>query len=143
MHHKIRFAVLILIGAMQQSCAPPGYKYEVGSFTPTLINPSPLPTVTPPVLLNPAVTIQPAPIKQLTPSVIPIEPKAILFADGKEDIALIQKLADFVQTNDYRCDSVSSWRPMFRPRAFVLGCNKGIYTYDIEDKGGHWIITVE
>jgi hypothetical protein len=71
-----------------------------------------------------------------------IEKDAVLFSDTSESLAFIDKLVKFVRANDFTCDSVSAQRPMLTARGYVLVCNKFSYTYDIQDKGGHWVASV-
>jgi hypothetical protein len=73
-----------------------------------------------------------------------LEPNAVINDGSWEDEeGAINFAVKMVRLNGYRCDSVNalfhlSWG---RPGA-VLKCNYR-YTYDIEDKGGHWVVTVE
>lgn len=95
------------------------------------------------VTQSPPVASSPAPAAQ-APAIsrTPIEKDAVLYGNSKEDLVLIDKLADFVKTNDFRCNSVSAARPAIFSGGFVLTCNQFRYTYDIQDKGGHWVVTV-
>ena len=85
---------------------------------------------------------QPAPENRVS-SQVPIEPDAVLIDHSADTIHDINELVRLVRTDDYRCDSVSSFRPLIFSQGFQLGCNNFAYTYDIQDKGGHWIVTVE
>jgi hypothetical protein len=42
----------------------------------------------------------------------------------------------------YRCDSIASLSAMWTTNGFHVTCYPG-YSYDVEDKGGHWVVTVE
>lgn len=52
-------------------------------------------------------------------------------------------LAALVRLNGYRCDSISAARKFLSGRGFVLNCNNWSYKYEIEDKGGRWIVSVQ
>lgn len=71
-----------------------------------------------------------------------IEKDAVLFDNDPGSIVLIEKLVQLVRDNGFSCTSVSSARPALMSRGYVLGCNKFSYTYDIQDKGGHWLVSV-
>lgn len=71
-----------------------------------------------------------------------IEKDAVLFDNDPGSIVLIEKLAQLVRDNGFSCTSVSSARPALMSRGYVLGCNKFSYTYDIQDKGGNWLVSV-
>lgn len=71
-----------------------------------------------------------------------IEKDAVLFDNDSGSIALIGKLVQLVRDNGFSCTSVSSARPALMSRGYVLGCNKFSYTYDIQDKGGNWLVSV-
>jgi hypothetical protein len=72
----------------------------------------------------------------------PIEKDAVMFEETKEWRSQTEKIVQFVRANNYSCDSVSASRPMLMSRGYVLVCNKFSYKYDVEDKGGHWIVSV-
>lgn len=72
----------------------------------------------------------------------PIEKREDLFEDSKEWLALIEKLVRLVRSNDFSCESVSGARPMLTATGYVLRCNRFRYSYDIQDKGGHWVVSV-
>lgn len=71
-----------------------------------------------------------------------IEKDAVLFDNDAGSIALIEKLVQFVRDNGFSCTSVSAARPALMSRGYVLTCNKFSYTYDIQDKGGNWLVSV-
>lgn len=52
--------------------------------------------------------------------------------------------ADYVEAVGYRCDSITSFMPaLFSSRKFTLKCNGYRYVYDIEDRGGRWVVTID
>lgn len=72
----------------------------------------------------------------------PIESDAVLFEKDKASLDLIQDLVSMVISRGFRCESVSGARPMITSTGYVLRCNRFRYTYDIQDKGGQWIVNV-
>ena len=40
----------------------------------------------------------------------------------------------------YRCDSVSTMRHFFTGGGYVVICNHYAYEYEIEDRGGNWVV---
>jgi hypothetical protein len=72
----------------------------------------------------------------------PIEKDARMFEDSKAWLEQTEKLVRFVRANSFSCDSVSAARPMLTARGYVLVCNNFSYTYDIQDKGGNWLVSV-
>lgn len=81
--------------------------------------------------------------KTYTNSIVPIESDAILYKDSKDDIELINQLVELVKSNDYMCNSISAARPTIFSRGFELTCDEFKHSYYIQDKGGHWTVTVE
>ena len=76
---------------------------------------------------------------------VPVEPRAI-FSGGVETVRegeLVQELAAAVITDGHSCESISSVRPMLKKQGFMLMCNRFIYTYEIEFKGGQGQVTVD
>jgi hypothetical protein len=72
----------------------------------------------------------------------PIEKDAVMFERSTAWSDQTEKLVRLVRANDFACDSVSASRPMVMALGYVLVCNKFRYTYDIQDKGGHWTVSV-
>ena len=76
---------------------------------------------------------------------VPVEPRAI-FTGGVENVRdgeLLQELAATVITDGHSCESISSVRPMLKKQGFTLMCNRFIYTYQVEMKGGKGQVTVD
>lgn len=61
---------------------------------------------------------------------------------GMEDDVIKFFIAQVVGSG-YRCDTISNIRPMITKRGVELICNKYAYTYEIEDRGGRWTVTVD
>lgn len=55
----------------------------------------------------------------------------------------VETFVMLVRMNNFRCDSVSTARPCLYGCNFRLTCNRSRYTYEISDKGGHWIVAVQ
>jgi hypothetical protein len=72
----------------------------------------------------------------------PIEKDAVMFERSTAWSDQTEKLVRLVKASDFACDSVSASRPMVMSFGYVLVCNKFRYTYDIQDKGGHWTVSV-
>jgi hypothetical protein len=72
----------------------------------------------------------------------PIEKDAVLFKDSKAWLEDTQKMVRFTRANGFVCASVSASRPMLTSIGYVLVCNNFRYTYDIQDKGGTWQVSV-
>ena len=81
--------------------------------------------------------------QQRQQALVQIESDAMVYPELKEDVARIDELAHFVRASGYRCDSISALRPLPTSSGFKLACNHSTYKYEIEDKGGSSIVTVE
>ena len=75
--------------------------------------------------------------------IAPVETDAVIFDSLKGKIKMMNAAVSLVRGFTYRCDSVSAFRPFVFSPGFTIVCNRFRYTYSIEDKGGHWIVTVE
>lgn len=54
-----------------------------------------------------------------------------------------QAAAYIVRAHGYRCDSISSFQPFVMSAGYTIRCNNYRYTYELEDKGGRWVVTVK
>lgn len=69
----------------------------------------------------------------------------------REDGAIVTKLSDdqvealvtLTRAYGYRCDSISAAMPWAFSYGFTLRCNGYRYSYEIEDRGGTWVVTIE
>ena len=52
-------------------------------------------------------------------------------------------LAQLIQLYGWRWDSISAVTPFVFSRGFHVYCNGYSYSYDVEDKGGRWFVTVD
>ena len=64
-------------------------------------------------------------------------------SDCTNRIFLAFQMRNLILGAGYRCDSISHFRSMFFSYGFVVSCNRFRYDYEIEDRGGHWIVTVD
>ena len=55
----------------------------------------------------------------------------------------LQAFVRVTRASGYRCDSISGATPFLIGYGFSLHCNGWRYSYEIEDKGGNWIVTVD
>ncbi len=70
-----------------------------------------------------------------------IEPEAVINSKIDEDI--LSQLILAVLVNGYKCDTVSSAIPYIRGGGYTMHCNNYQYEYEIEDKGGNIVVTVQ
>lgn len=67
--------------------------------------------------------------------------------DGKrehiENHTQAQAAAELVKAYGYRCDSISSFQSFIMGGGYKINCNSFRYTYELEDKGGRWVVTVK
>ena len=54
--------------------------------------------------------------------------------------AVIYPVVRYIRIFGYKCDSVSALRKFFRGRGFKVSCNRYSYSYEVEDRGGKWIV---
>lgn len=45
--------------------------------------------------------------------------------------------------NGYSCDTISGIVPFPRKTGFYVQCNHFQYQYEVEDKGGNWVVTLK
>ncbi|ATI47245.1 TPA: hypothetical protein ACVU5S_003284 [Vibrio parahaemolyticus] len=61
----------------------------------------------------------------------------------EEHPEVIPQMVRLIQLTGYKCDSISAIREMMLSRGFTVVCNNFFYEYDIEDKGGNWVVTLQ
>jgi hypothetical protein len=91
----------------------------------------------------PVAASSPAPTPNTGTANVPIEADAAIDDDLRRNAKLLSELVKFVRENDYRCDAVSAARSFVRSRGFSVVCNRFSNRYEIEDKGGHWIVNAK
>ncbi|HCQ9885696.1 TPA: hypothetical protein OMQ51_001802 [Acinetobacter baumannii] len=69
-----------------------------------------------------------------------VEPEAVINSKIDEDI--LSQLILAVLVNGYKCDTVSSAIPYIRGGGYTMQCNNYHYEYEIEDKGGNIVVSV-
>lgn len=78
-----------------------------------------------------------------TPAGTPIEADSAFTDVMAQDLSLVDAAVDLIRANTFKCDSISAARQMVFSRGVVVVCNKYAYTYDLKDRGGHWVVTVD
>ncbi|UYI49664.1 zinc ribbon domain-containing protein [Vibrio natriegens] len=61
----------------------------------------------------------------------------------EEHPEVIPQMVRLIKLTGYKCDSISAIREMMLSRGFTVVCNNFYYEYDIEDKGGNWVVTLQ
>ena len=51
-------------------------------------------------------------------------------------------LVALIRLNGHKCDTLTKWHPMLFLRGYEVSCDL-YYSYDVEDKGGRWVVTVK
>jgi hypothetical protein len=124
------------------SCASQGLQRDVNAGT--CVMPPPQRRVAPSAQVRARVAASsPAPTPNTGTANVPIEADAAIDDDLRKNAKLLNELVKFVRENDYRCDAVSAVRSFVRSRGFSLVCNRFGYRYEIEAKGGHWIVNAK
>jgi hypothetical protein len=77
------------------------------------------------------------------PPTVPIEPNAVIDDKLKSETKLMKELVTVVRTKEFRCDSISALRALQNSHGYKLVCNRSQYKYEIENKDGRWVATVE
>lgn len=75
-----------------------------------------------------------------------LEPDAIVDPKLKEAAnlqAVLDAAAAMIRARGWRCDSISAIRRFFVSRGLDVKCNRYAYHYEIEDKGGRWVVTLQ
>jgi hypothetical protein len=52
------------------------------------------------------------------------------------------RLTALIRLTGYKCDTLTKWRPMLFSRGYEVSCDL-YYSYEVEDKGGRWVVTVK
>jgi len=72
---------------------------------------------------------------------VPIEPDAVMSNGISQEV--IDPAVAMIVMHGWRCDSVSALRPFLMSRGFTIVCNRFSYTYNFEDRGGRWEVTLD
>lgn len=70
-----------------------------------------------------------------------IEKDAQIYQGVSESV--VSALAEAIQLYGYSCKSVSAVTPFKISRGYHVKCNNWTYAYEVEDKGGKIIVTVD
>ena len=76
----------------------------------------------------------------------PVEPDAVLGSTIKElpnRQEVLDELVRMIRARGWRCNTISSARMMVFSRGFEVSCNGYAYEYEIRDRGGRWVVTLE
>ncbi|UWQ19197.1 hypothetical protein [Jannaschia sp. M317] len=57
-------------------------------------------------------------------------------------LRLIDPGVGMIRAMGWRCDSISAARPFLMSRGFTIVCNNFRYTYEFEDRGGNWTVSL-
>ena len=79
-------------------------------------------------------------------SSIEVEPDAVMsdfILEFRDTQGLLEELANKIRNQGWRCDSISAASEMFWSTGFVIICNNFRYTYEIRDRGGRWVVTLD
>ena len=110
---------------------------------------TPTPIVEPP-RSTPSPPLPSAPAPRATESIaappvrggrIPIEPDARFPDEWQDKLQSVQELAQIIVASNYVCDSISGGRPFVFSHGYEILCNNFSYKYEINDRGGHLIVT--
>lgn len=61
----------------------------------------------------------------------------------QENPQALTQMVRLIRLTGYKCDSISAVREMMLSRGFAVVCNNFNYEYEIEDKGGNWVVTLQ
>jgi hypothetical protein len=73
----------------------------------------------------------------------PVEPDADIDNALKHETKLISGLVGLVRAHGYRCDTISAIKPFSVSNGFKLACDRFSDRYDIKNRGGQMVITVD
>jgi hypothetical protein len=73
----------------------------------------------------------------------PVEPDADIDRTLKDETKLISGLVGLVRAHGYRCDTISAVKTFSTSNGFKLACDRFSDKYDIRDRGGHLVVTVD
>ena len=68
---------------------------------------------------------------------------SIASQSAEKRMELLNALANMIRLNGWRCDSISAARTMLFSRGYAVSCNGYAYSYEIEDRGGQWVVSLD
>ena len=95
-----------------------------------------------------ALTIAFLPVQSVAQTLpnVPVE-KDVVFGPNVKEFenrqAVLNELAALIRKSRWKCDSISAARMFVFSRGFSVSCNKFAYKYNIEDKGGRWVVELD
>jgi len=72
---------------------------------------------------------------------VTIEPDASIYKDVTRDQAI--SLAKYINAHGYSCNSISAVVPFAIKHGWYVTCNGYNYRFEVEDKGGKFIVTAK
>ena len=69
------------------------------------------------------------------------EKGAYIDARIKNKNKFILAAVSMIRARGYRCDSVSAIRGWFTKPGYTVVCNSSRYEYELEDRGGNWVVS--
>ncbi len=80
-----------------------------------------------------------------TVNAAPLETDAIYNSKWTQSRAqeLAREAGVRIRLAGYKCDTISSIRLWFSAKGYTINCNQYRYKYEIEDKGGRWVVTLQ
>jgi hypothetical protein len=73
----------------------------------------------------------------------PVEPGADIDSTLKDETKLISGLVGLVRAHGYRCDTISAVKTFSTSKGFKLACDRFGDKYDIKDRDGQLVVTVD
>jgi hypothetical protein len=73
----------------------------------------------------------------------PVERDADIDSTLKDETKLISGLVGLVRAHGYRCDTISAVKTFSTSKGFKLACDRFGDKYDIMDRGGQLVVTVD
>ncbi|AXI03265.1 hypothetical protein [Aquirhabdus parva] len=80
---------------------------------------------------------------QAPPPAAPLEQGAGVTESMKKQKKFLASMVEMVRSYGYRCDSISGVVPFAFSKGYNLWCNHSDYHYEIADKGGEWVVTID
>ena len=68
--------------------------------------------------------------------------KDSVFSSYSDVKSFIEPAVGMIRTMGWRCDTISSLRKWISKRGFTMKCNSFSYSYDFEDRGGKWGVSL-
>ena len=79
----------------------------------------------------------------LNPTTVRIEDDAVIDESFEYETSIIESTVGIIRAYGYRCDSISGFFYFITSRTFAVICNESRYRYELEDRGGNWVVTLD